>query len=134
MAFGFRFRITVPITTFTGNCSWSAVYVVDVDPNQDRNEYDLSPMNGITRFYSPCLTDWVALMDYGNAYLQNATVDFDPTPVRLLVFPSWVAHQAMPYVGQQDRMIISFNASVHGKAGRMQSLDAQPRDGQGRLS
>jgi hypothetical protein len=52
-------------------------------------------------------------MDFGNAYLQNATVDFDPIPGRLLVFPSWLPHQAMPYTGQRDRIIISFNASVH---------------------
>ena len=98
-----------------GNCSWSAVYVVDVDPSQDRvTDTTYHQMNGITRFYSPLFERLGgAYMDYGNAYLQNATVDFDPTPGRLLVFPSWLPHQAMPYVGQRDRMIISFNASVH---------------------
>ena len=46
-----------------GNCSWSAVYVVDVDPNQDRvTNTTYHQMNGITRFYSPCLSGWVALI------------------------------------------------------------------------
>jgi hypothetical protein len=34
-----------------------------------------------------------------------------------VLFPSWLAHKAMPYVGDQDRMIISFNASVHASQG-----------------
>jgi len=98
-----------------GNCSWSAVYIVDVDPTDHRtNNPGCKAMNGITRFYSPLFERLGgAYMDYGNAYLQNATVDFDPIPGRLLVFPSWLPHQAMPYTGQRDRIIISFNASVH---------------------
>lgn len=98
-----------------GNCSWSAVYIVDVDPTDHQtNNPGSKAMNGITRFYSPLFERLGgAYMDYGNAYLQNATVDFDPMPGRLLVFPSWLPHQAMPYTGQRDRIIISFNASVH---------------------
>jgi len=98
-----------------GNCSWSAVYIVDVDlAHQQINNVGHNALNGITRFYSPLFGRLGgAYMDYGNAYLQNATVDFDPIPGRLLVFPSWLPHQAMPYTGQRDRIIISFNASVH---------------------
>lgn len=98
-----------------GNCSWSAVYIVDVDSNeQNHNGRTRTSTNGITRFYSPLFERLGgAYMDYGNAYLQNATVDFDPTPGRLLVFPSWLPHQAMPYNGERERIIISFNASVH---------------------
>ena len=98
-----------------GNCSWSAVYIVDVDlADQKINNLGPNAINGITRFYSPLFERLGgAYMDYGNAYLQNATVDFDPIPGRLLVFPSWLPHQAMPYTGQRDRIIISFNASVH---------------------
>ena len=98
-----------------GNCSWSAVYIVDVDSNeQNHNGRTRTSTNGITRFYSPLFERLGgAYMDYGNAYLQNATVDFDPIPGRLLVFPSWLPHQAMPYDGERERIIISFNASVH---------------------
>jgi hypothetical protein len=34
-----------------------------------------------------------------------------------VVFPSWLAHQAMPYEGEQDRIILSFNVSVHAATG-----------------
>ncbi|OYX92632.1 MAG: hypothetical protein B7Y78_09925 [Caulobacter sp. 35-67-4] len=33
------------------------------------------------------------------------------------VFPSWLAHQALPYGGELDRIIISFNASMHAAGG-----------------
>ncbi|MFY9249367.1 MAG: putative 2OG-Fe(II) oxygenase, partial [Burkholderiaceae bacterium] len=55
--------------------------------------------------------------DFGNAYLQNAHLDMEPIPGQLVIFPSWLAHQAMPYAGQDDRIIISFNASIHAEAG-----------------
>jgi len=44
-------------------------------------------------------------------------VDIAPLPGQLVVFPSWLAHQAMPYDGKQDRIILSFNASVHAAQG-----------------
>ena len=98
-----------------GNCSWSAVYIVDVDPQDERlNHSGYGELNGVTRFYSPLFERLGgAYMDYGNSYLQNATVDFEPIPGRLIVFPSWLPHQAMPYRGSRDRVIISFNASIH---------------------
>ena len=98
-----------------GNCSWSAVYIVDVDPQDERSNHSgYGELNGVTRFYSPLFERLGgAYMDYGNSYLQNATVDFDPIPGRLIVFPSWLPHQAMPYQGARDRVIISFNASIH---------------------
>ena len=55
-------------------------------------------------------------MDFGNAYLQNSVMDFDPVPGRLIVFPSWLSHQAMAYEGSTDRVIVSFNASIHRKS------------------
>lgn len=98
-----------------GNCSWSAVYIVDVDPQAERSNHSgYGELNGVTRFYSPLFERLGgAYMDYGNSYLQNATVDFEPIPGRLIVFPSWLPHQAMPYQGARDRVIISFNASIH---------------------
>ena len=56
-------------------------------------------------------------MDFGNAYLQAAHLDVAPVPGQLVIFPSWLAHQAMPYQGSSDRVIISFNASVHAAEG-----------------
>lgn len=102
-----------------GNCSWSGVYVVQVDPDASREHHPIyASRNGVTRFYGPHFHSLAgALMDYGNAYLQQAHIDIAPMPGRLLVFPSWLLHQAMPYQGSQDRIILSFNASLHREGG-----------------
>jgi len=34
-----------------------------------------------------------------------------------VLFPSWLAHQALPYDGEKERVIISFNASIHAAQG-----------------
>ena len=49
-------------------------------------------------------------------------MDVAPRAGQLLLFPSWLAHKAMPYAGGldrviMDRVIISFNATVHGSSG-----------------
>lgn len=102
-----------------GNCSWSGVYCVQVDePAQRQAHRLLGATNGVTRFYGPHFNHLGgAHMDFGNAYLQAAHIDVDPLPGQLVVFPSWLPHQAMPYDGEADRIIVSFNASVHAAGG-----------------
>lgn len=102
-----------------GNCSWSGVYYVQIDPLERRFEHaTLGAMNGITRFYGHQLgLLGGAHMDLGNAYLQQSHFDVVPEEGTLIVFPSWLNHKAMPYDGDKDRIIISFNAQVHGKGG-----------------
>jgi hypothetical protein len=78
----------------------------------------LGAANGVTRFYGPHFNHLGgAHMDFGNAYLQSAHLDIAPLPGQLVVFPSWLPHQAMPYQGEADRIIVSFNASVHAASG-----------------
>lgn len=105
-----------------GNCSWSGVYCVQVDPQERRVSHPTyGPANGVTRFFGPRFERLGgARIDMGNAYLQDAHLDFDPVPGQLLIFPSWLAHQALPYGGEQERVIISFNASVHAAQGSNQ--------------
>jgi hypothetical protein len=102
-----------------GNCSWSGVYCVQVDPPAVRIAHPVhGALHGVTRFYGPPFARLGgAHVDLGNAYLQPPHVDIDPVPGQLVVFPSWLAHQAMPYEGQAERVIVSFNASVHAAAG-----------------
>lgn len=102
-----------------GNCSWSGVYCVQVDPPEQRSQHPVSgAANGVTRFYGPHFNHLAgAAMDFGNAYLQNAHLDVAPVPGQLVVFPSWLAHQAMPYHGTLERIIVSFNVSVHAAGG-----------------
>ncbi len=102
-----------------GNCSWSGVYVVQVDADEQRRaDPVLGALNGVTRFYGPTFARLGgAHVDAGNAYLQPPHVDVEPVPGQLVIFPSWLAHQAMPYAGTADRVIVSFNASLHDARG-----------------
>ncbi|MBS3997946.1 MAG: hypothetical protein KGZ67_11585 [Hydrogenophaga sp.] len=105
-----------------GNCSWSGVYCAQVDADAARRAHPvLGAANGLTRFYGPHFNQLGgATMDFGNAYLQSAHLDVAPLPGQLVVFPSWLAHQALPYAGETDRVIVSFNASVHAAGGNDQ--------------
>ena len=102
-----------------GNCSWSSAYIVQIDEPAQRVQHPVyGAANGATRLYGPPFTALGgAYVDIGNAYLQPPSVDIEPIPGQLLLFPSWLAHQAMPYDGDKERIIISFNASVHGAEG-----------------
>jgi uncharacterized protein (TIGR02466 family) len=102
-----------------GNCSWSGVYYVQIDPLTQRSAHPkLKTLNGATRFYSP----WFPLlggahMDMGNAFMQQATLDVTPSAGDLVLFPAFLAHKAMPYEGNSDRIVISFNAQIHATGG-----------------
>ena len=102
-----------------GNCSWSGVYCVQVDDEVRRAAHPVyGAANGATRLYGPYFaTLGGAHADLGNAYLQPPHVDVPPRPGQLLIFPSWLAHQALPYDGDEERVIVSFNASVHAAHG-----------------
>ena len=102
-----------------GNCSWSSAYIVQIDEPQQRVTHPVyGAANGVTRLYGPNFTALGgAFVDVGNAYLQPPHVDVEPLPGQLLLFPSWLAHQAMPYDGDKERIIISFNASIHAAGG-----------------
>lgn len=111
-----------------GNCSWSGVYIVDIDPPDERSNHEAyGRANGVTRLYGPHFTTiGGAFIDAGNAYLQQPHFDVEQVPGQLVVFPSWLMHQAMAYAGTKDRVIISFNASVHSSGGdQMFEYDAR---------
>jgi uncharacterized protein (TIGR02466 family) len=111
-----------------GNCSWSGVYVVEVDADAQRTRHPVyGTSNGATRFYGPHFAAMAgAHADLGNAYLQPPHVEVAPLPGQLVLFPSWLAHQALPYQGLADRVIVSFNASIHAAGGsdRLQGYSA----------
>jgi len=102
-----------------GNCSWSGVYIVQIDEPAQRVTHPVyGSANGVTRLYGPPLTTLGgSFIDVGNAYLLPPHHDIEPVPGQLLLFPSWLLHQAMPYDGENERIIISFNASIHGSEG-----------------
>jgi hypothetical protein len=98
-----------------GNCSWSGVYIVQIDETTLRSKHlTYGIANGVTRFVGPSFGHLGgAHVDLGNAYLQPPHLDIEPIPGQLVVFPASLAHQALPYDGALERIIISFNASIH---------------------
>lgn len=102
-----------------GNCSWSGVYYVQVDPLGPRHAHPVfGALNGVTRFYGPYLGRLGgAHMDLGNAYLQRPHHDVQPEEGLLVIFPSYLEHKALPYEGERDRIVISFNAAIHAAEG-----------------
>jgi uncharacterized protein (TIGR02466 family) len=102
-----------------GNASWSGVYCVQVDEPERRCAHPVyGAANGVTRFYGPPFAHLGgAHVDVGNAYMQPPHVEVEPVPGQLVLFPSWLAHQALPYDGERERVVVSFNASVHAARG-----------------
>jgi uncharacterized protein (TIGR02466 family) len=102
-----------------GNCSWSGVYYVQIDPLEQRRQHpEFAELNGATRFYSPMFPLLGgAHMDMGNAFMQQATLDVKPSAGELLLFPAFLPHKALPYSGAQDRIVVSFNAQIHASGG-----------------
>ena len=102
-----------------GNCSWSGVYYVQVDDEVKRVSHpEMGSANGVTRFYGP-YSQWQGggYMDIGNTYLQKNSIDMSPEEGKLVIFPSYLPHMAMPYEGKKDRIIISFNVQIHSSQG-----------------
>ena len=102
-----------------GNCSWSGVYYLQIDPPHERAKHaQWGAQNGVTRFYSPMFPLLGgAHMDMGNAFMQNATLDVSPQEGELVLFPAFLPHKAMPYEGERERIILSFNAQIHAPQG-----------------
>lgn len=99
-----------------GNCSWSGVYYVQSGDavNQEKSR-ELGFKNGITRFYGPHMEHLAGChLDLGNVYLNYGNFDSVPEDGKLVIFPSYLKHMPFPYIGEKDRVIVSFHAGVIG--------------------
>ena len=85
------------------NCSWCGIYCIE------KGISTLKYQNGINRFHSPLNS---SMADAGNYYLQAGAWDWEPKDGHLLVFPSYLMHSALPYSGDIDRIVISFNSTT----------------------
>ncbi len=90
-----------------GGCSWCGIYYLQVG-DSGRRIAGGAP-NGGNRFYSP-LKVGGGYKDYGNKYLDVTSVDPPLRDGMLLLFPSYLMHSALPYRGEKDRIVISFNS------------------------
>lgn len=90
------------------NASWSAVYCVSAgqrDPDQ--------PDSGALSFINPHSTKMMHV-DPGNARMLEppfgwANFNFQLEAGQLVVFPSWVLHQVLPFYGDGERITVALN-------------------------
>lgn len=88
------------------NCSWCGIYYLDP------GAANLEQRNGVNRFYDPRVNA-EHYADPGTAYLGSQGFwDFSPTEGQMVIFPSYLKHSALPYFGQQDRVVIAFNCVI----------------------
>jgi uncharacterized protein (TIGR02466 family) len=88
-------------------CSWCGIYYMqaaDCWPSDDTGAG-----NGINRFFSPIGCGAIHL-DYGNRYMEVGRLDITPQDGLLFLFPAHILHNALPYTGDRDRIILSFNS------------------------
>lgn len=89
------------------NCSWCGIYYVDTP------EGNIEASGGINRFYDP-RNNAAQYLDVGNAYIhEEGVMDITPQEGKLVIFPSYLKHSALPYFGESHRIVIAFNAQVH---------------------
>jgi uncharacterized protein (TIGR02466 family) len=87
--------------------SWSGVYCVDPGTAPaDR------PESGVLRFHNPHYYSNMFL-DPGNARLvapfHHGTWSVRLQPGQLVLFPSWVSHEVLPFHGEDERITVAFN-------------------------
>lgn len=87
--------------------SWSGVYCVDPgETPPDR------PESGVLRFHNPHFYSNVFL-DPGNARLRapyhHGTWSVLFQAGQLVLFPSWLQHEVLPFYGRDERITIAFN-------------------------
>ena len=90
---------------YHSNCSWCGIYYLEIG--------DATMENGCNRFFDP-RTAAHGYSDYGTAYIsENSRFNTTPKNGNLVIFPSYLYHSAAPYEGAQDRIVVSFNSSIH---------------------
>jgi uncharacterized protein (TIGR02466 family) len=87
--------------------SWSGVYCV----SPGRHDAD-QPDSGKLSFINPYSSMY---SDAGNAHIkfpyQSGNYAFQLAPGQLILFPSWVLHQVMPFYGEDERITVAFNCA-----------------------
>lgn len=89
-------------------CSWCGIFYVDIG---QCHANAVGAPNGGSRFYCP-ISAGGSYKDAGNRYMHP---HYDP-PLEnglLLIFPSHLLHSGLPYFGDQQRIVVAFNAQVH---------------------
>jgi uncharacterized protein (TIGR02466 family) len=88
---------------------WSAVYyvAVDEDDNKGGDIEFVDPRGCLPTIYCPILH--IGIQGYINA---GSTEIHKPKEGQCLIFPSWLYHSVMPYIGDKTRISLAFNFAV----------------------
>jgi hypothetical protein len=89
-------------------CSWCGIFYLRLGSSGQRSSKGAP--NGGSRFYNPAICGG-GYRDFGNKYLSSS-IDAPIENGLLLLFPSYLLHSGLPYSGQEDRVVIAFNAKV----------------------
>lgn len=84
---------------------WCGIFYVD------KGDADNETQNGINRFYNNME---FPILGLGNDYYGDF-FDVDIKDGKLVVFPGNLGHSALPYYGDKDRIVISFNTEITDK-------------------
>jgi len=84
---------------------WCGIFYVD------KGDSDNETQNGINRFYNNME---FPILGLGNDYYGDY-FDVDIEDGKLIVFPGNLGHSALPYYGDKDRIVISFNTEITDK-------------------
>jgi uncharacterized protein (TIGR02466 family) len=116
--FQFHYHAWFHITRYGGyqsshyhpKASWSGIYCVRAG-----DEVEGRPESGAVKFYDPRGAVFMHA-DPGNEHLMP---DFSTTPVylthqegQLVIFPSHLMHEVLPYLGKRERIVAPFNAWI----------------------
>lgn len=87
--------------------SWSGVYCV----NPGKNPGD-RPESGVLRFHNPHHYS-NNFLDAGNSRLRppfhHGSWSFNLQAGQLILFPSWLPHEVLPFYGDDERITVAFN-------------------------
>lgn len=90
--------------------SWSGIYCVRAGQKVEGR-----PESGAVKFYDPRGAVFMHA-DPGN---EKLIPTFSTTPVylthkegQLVIFPSWLMHEVLPYLGKTERIVVAFNAWI----------------------
>lgn len=96
------------------NASWSGVFCVDRG-----DEVAEAPDSGVLRFHHPS-THASMHVDPGNTSLREpfnlGGYEVEHEPGVLILFPSFLAHEVLPYRGDRPRIVVAFNCWIEGAA------------------
>jgi len=88
-----------------GNSSICGIYYLNI--GNSNTEHSV----GINKFFAPFIPS-TDDSDYGYHWWPSEMINIVPENGKLVLFPGYLMHNATPYEGDEDRLVIAFNAQI----------------------